>query len=64
MNIQDQDKQTEAVAIISNILRKNVIDTYTVQCGCGFTFVPMTHWVKEGEKYCECGACGEVNLLG
>ncbi len=53
----------EQVKIIQESERIEQIKKYTTECGCGFEFMPMGYWVKDGAKFCECGDCGEVILL-
>ena len=53
----------EQVTIIEKSERMKSIEKYATICECGFTFVTMEYYVVDGNAFCECGDCGEVNLL-
>lgn len=50
---------------LESIKRINSIRKYTIECDCGFEFVPMKSYysTKLGESYCECGSCSSKVLL-
>ena len=55
--------EQDQVSKISQIMRKNTIDSYMTECDCGFKFMPMLSYVKGGLKFAKCGECGELLLV-
>lgn len=57
-------ERTKTLRCIQSIMRKSTIDSYMTECDCGFKFMPMLTYSKDGNRYCKCGECGELLLLG
>ena len=57
-------EKSEQLQVIREIMRRDIILTYTLSCTeCNFNFLPMKTYSKQGNSFCQCPDCGEVNMI-